>query len=665
MEVSSGSGSDRATLTRGLKACARCRTKRIKCLGGTPCRNCLLSQTNCIFPARKGSRAGVEARPLVGQSDSSTSRQSNSYENALAPPAQYPGYRRPEKQFGSRRQASVQPRTYRGNPSCHTFVEQLIEWTNIQLSHLQDLSIINFGLGTPWNTVSPTTIGSESLDLEISIDCETHAAATGSRIKKPMKLRLPPYNYSIRLIETLERFIGQEQHYFLRYSLRNKVLSMHQSPEAPESKAQGWLCRWLSLIALGELYSGRQMSQADSVPLESTDDPPGAMYYFQAVSLLQELAESPDIEYVETLCLLALYAYSLNKVNTAYMYAGVAMRAALALGLHRDVKDGIVDRRRTSDKVRCEHEKRVFWSVYYLDLMTTTATGRPWGILDGEITIDLPSSLTLNSNEASEFFDETVANAYLAVMRLRSQAYSALYGYAGKDCTPFSDVSFFDHGLDSPLSQAHLDKIHEFYLGFKSWEETNPPALKIQYCDDGTIFNLNRITGMLYLSFYQCILVILRPAVVQGHNYCFEHVNQVYGNFATSECQTGLEALPQSIKDMCETSFDLAIKMVRILRSMWELSVLAPCAFFEASFTFTAAIALCMSKHICTSNETYRSLGVLDTQSASVCQEALTATTVIMDHQISSGNVAAADYRKLLKQLETNLSNLTGGHWGL
>jgi len=585
-------------------------------------------------------------------------------ENAVAPPAQYPGYRRPEKKFGCRRQAPVPPRTYRGNPSCHTFMEQLIEWTNMQSSYIQDLNVINFGLSTPWSTMS-SIAGAEGLDLEISIDCENNTAPTIARGKKPMKLRLPPYDYSIRLINTLEHFIGQEQHYFLRRSLRNKVLIMHQNPEAPESRAQGWLCRWLSLVALGELYSNGQMAQLEAASLQPGREPPGAEYYFQAVSLLQELAETPDIEYVETLCLLALYAYSLNKVNTAYMYVGVGMRAALALGLHRDVKDGIVGRSSTSDKVRYEHEKRVFWSVYYLDLMATSATGRPWGILDGEITVDLPSSLTLDSYEAAEFFDVDVANAYLDVMRLRSQAYSALYGYAGKDCTPFSDVSFFDHGLESPLSQAHLDKIHEFHLGLTSWEQTNSPALKITHHADGTPSNLSRVTGMLYLTYYQCILVILRPAVVQGHNYCFEYQQRALLNYGMMEQQANLEAPPRSVKQMCEISYDIATRMVNLLSAMWQIGLLAPCAYFEASFTFTAAIALSMAKPMCASTALNGSLSILKTQLARGCQEALTTSITILEHQASNGNIAAIEYRKLLKRLEKNLNDLNGEEWGV
>lgn len=148
--------------------------------------------------------------------------------------------------------------------------------------------------------------------------------------------------------------------------------------------------------------------------------------------------------------------------------------------------------------------------------MATSATGRPWGILDGEITVDLPSSLLLDNNEATEFFDADVANAYLEVMRLRSQAYSALYGYAGKDCTPFSDVSFFDHGLDSPLSQAHLDKINEFHLGLKAWEHSNVQALKLMHHADGTVSNLSRVTGILYLAYYQVVPLELSLRCIDG-----------------------------------------------------------------------------------------------------------------------------------------------------
>lgn len=226
--------------------------------------------------------------------------------------------------------------------------------------------------------------GQPSLDLtdpalEISIDTILSRPPVSSRTSKPVKIRLPPYNHSMHLIQVLESAIGHEQHYFRRRDLRTKVAQMHQSPDSPQSKDQGWLCHWLAVVALGELYSSDRETQVDAQdPLESAmsssasmPDPPGAEYYYQSVSLLQQVAEHPDVQYIETLCLLALYAFSMNRENTAYMYVGVSMRAALALGLHRSPYD-FHSERLNLPAVELEHQKRLFWTVYYQDLCVSS-----------------------------------------------------------------------------------------------------------------------------------------------------------------------------------------------------------------------------------------------------------------------------------------------------
>jgi hypothetical protein len=148
---------------------------------------------------------------------------------------------------------------------------------------------------------------------------------------------------------------------------------MYQNPESAQSKDQGWLCYWLAVLALGELYRGNGRAVSADDPLEinrrSSDaakDPPGAEYYHQSVGFLQQVAENPDLQYIETLCLLAMYAFSMDKINTAYMYNGLSMRAALSLGLHRSPLDP--SERSDLPVAELEHQRRVFWTVYYQDL---------------------------------------------------------------------------------------------------------------------------------------------------------------------------------------------------------------------------------------------------------------------------------------------------------
>jgi hypothetical protein len=177
----------------------------------------------------------------------------------------------------------------------------------------------------------------------------------------------------MHLIQCVESAIGREQHYFRRQQLRTKLAQMYQNPESTQSKDQGWLCHWLAVLALGELYGNtRQTAPADvhengRTLSEPDDEPPGAQYYHQSVAFLQQVAENPNVQYIETLSLLAIYAFSMDKINTAYMYNGLSMRGALSLGLHRSPQDSPSEQSNLPED-ELEHQKRVFWTVYYQDL---------------------------------------------------------------------------------------------------------------------------------------------------------------------------------------------------------------------------------------------------------------------------------------------------------
>jgi len=293
-------------------------------------------------------------------------------------------YRRPEKDFSSSRSSHSQdgPRlrqTYRGNPSCRSFVEQFVAWIAVQRTELSAYEDSSFD--PSWAAWGHSAFDLSDSALEISIDTVLSRPPVSSKGSRPVKIRLPPYSHSLHLIQILESAIGHEQHYFRRRDLRTKVAQMHQNPESPDSKSQGWLCHWLAIVALGELYSTDRETQVDpqnplgfekSAP-DGELEPPGADYYHQSVSLLQQVAENPDVQYIETLCLLALYAFSLNRLNTAYMYVGLSLRAALSLDLHRDPHD-FPSERSNLPVADLEHQKRLFWTVYYQDLYELLST---------------------------------------------------------------------------------------------------------------------------------------------------------------------------------------------------------------------------------------------------------------------------------------------------
>lgn len=283
-------------------------------------------------------------------------------------------YRRSEKDFRSSQSShsrdllDAQP-NYHGNPSNTAFVEQFASWIQAQTSTIALSNDGTFDLS--WPVWGPSALNTGDAAIEICFESEAVSLDHPQRTSQPMKLRLPSYNHSLYLIQVLEASLGKEQHYFRRQKLRSRLSQMHQNPESSESKDHGWLCYWLSVLALGELYSeGRVASCAirDGAHYEPHSDClPGYDYYQQSVSLLQQVAEAPDMQFIETLCLMTIYAFALNKVNTAYMFVGIALRAALSLDLHRDPSTTSSKRSYVPDK-DLEHQKRVFWTVYFQDL---------------------------------------------------------------------------------------------------------------------------------------------------------------------------------------------------------------------------------------------------------------------------------------------------------
>lgn len=88
-------------------------------------------------------------------------------------------------------------------------------------------------------------------------------------------------------------------------------------------------------------------------------------------------------------------------------------------------------------------------------------------------------------------------------MRLRSQAYSSLYGYAGTAINPHSHICLYDFTLGQNLSSQHLDKMTEFYESLLAWENELSASLKIVRNQDNSLINLNRVNGVMYLIYHQ------------------------------------------------------------------------------------------------------------------------------------------------------------------
>ncbi|KAH0843878.1 proline utilization trans-activator [Fonsecaea pedrosoi] len=441
---------------------------------------------------------------------------------------------------------------------------------------------------------------------------------------------------------------------------------MYQNPESPQSKDRGWLCFWLAVLAVGELHNNNGHTSTDNGVGTTPDrEPPGAEYYHQSVAFLQQVAENPDVLYIETLCLLAIYAFSMDKINTGYMFNGLGLRAALSLGLHRSPLD-IPSEASDLRVAESEHQRRVFWNVYYQDLyvetvstsleradpslrLTSSTTGRPWGILDDEINIDYADSSRISGDSVMEFFDSEEANAHMELMRLRGQAYSSLYGYAGTAINPYSHISLYDFDLRNSLSQQHLDKMDEFHQGLIAWQQELPERLKLARSLDGSGFNPSRSIASLHLTYHQTILVLLRPALVNIHNDRFEARTRVHPDMVDAS-----PVLKSMLRAFYNAILDSARETASILEWLQYQGALFTYSYFDASYAFTAAIALQLAS-------TMRSFEYPNQDALQFTDEDLSALGTligILRQQSLAGNLPAKHFDRQLRLLENNLQAL-------
>ena len=102
---------------------------------------------------------------------------------------------------------------------------------------------------------------------------------------------------------------------------------------------------------------------------------------------LPSIHEESSLLFVETLALVGYYMQNLGERDAAFLYVGTALRMAIALALHQEVRSSQLD------EVQKERRRRVWWSVYSMDRILTIKSGNPIMVQDEDIGVGPPCRL--------------------------------------------------------------------------------------------------------------------------------------------------------------------------------------------------------------------------------------------------------------------------------
>jgi hypothetical protein len=99
-----------------------------------------------------------------------------------------------------------------------------------------------------------------------------------------------------------------------------------------------------------------------------------------------DIADCRDLRQLQAVIFMILFLQSSAKLSVCYAYIGVALRAALRLGLHRSFTE-------TFNPVEAETRKRTFWVIRKMDTYVGALLGLPHSLNDDDIDQDYPTEV--------------------------------------------------------------------------------------------------------------------------------------------------------------------------------------------------------------------------------------------------------------------------------
>ncbi|KAH7029793.1 proline utilization trans-activator [Microdochium trichocladiopsis] len=435
-------------------------------------------------------------------------------------------------------------------------------------------------------------------------------------------IQLPPFPYATQLVQQFESYMGYEYHWFLRREFHATLEETYRFPDSPRSRNRIWLCKLLAVLALGESYNshkpplidltvGRSCARDREGPSEHAKTPyiPGAEFFEQALSLFKMPTEEPSIEHVEALNLITFFSYSLNRRKTAFMYAGMSMRIACTLMLHKPA--GQVS------APAAEHQKRVWWTTYLLDSMTSLEMGirATFGALEAEQS--QPSDEQLSKTDQDDFWDAQILTAHLnldSARRLVLETVGLLHD---------ADFAGFKRAIEVPLQE--LEKWRLALPNSSSFDFSSgiPEAMLEQPS--------MRSLASLFLRFHQSYILLTRPVF-------FKVLGLVMGKDKDTSALDDLIALSSQCLEAAKCN-------MRILTELSSRDKLAKYGFYDAMHLFSAINIFSLTSLV----NAVRPLSL--TQDAKDLALHCSARQLLMT-MASCGNLASKGYVQMLEEIE-------------
>ncbi|OUM51166.1 hypothetical protein BVG19_g253 [[Candida] boidinii] len=298
----------------------------------------------------------------------------------------------------------------------------------------------------------------------------TTSSVNESYIKETMEMPFKkPTMRSGEIYLTAYKNFVHLQYPFLNW---DSILSKFEDVIVRDSKDQESLFFIYMIFAIGCLLL------EDSTP--HTSSIYTLTFYKKAFENIGQIVEASNLTTVQAYLLIAVFSQKIPDGPSIWQTTGLAIRIAVALGLHREPYKS--RRRQSSESLKAiqDLKARVFWSAYGMERINGLVLGRPFSIAD--IDIDAP------------YPDDTEENAVaIHVIRLRR--------IQSNICT----FVYKPHKFSDNVEEIDATRV-QILLELKDWMSTFPAKVNPTSTYDTNNWSI--------VSYHNCVLLLLRPVVL-------------------------------------------------------------------------------------------------------------------------------------------------------
>lgn len=488
---------------RVTRACDHCRLKKVKCDGKQPCIHCTVYSHTCTYdrpnirnkkslapqPSTPQSTALLQLIALNRMPSITTINEnlvlSQNILNLLFPKLNFNFLDESPQEFDYKRLRKIVSHLQARNPN------------NVNLNEIGEMYM---------DGDSP--LASPSTKLEQSMGSE---ASGDEGLGAEFRLILPSKSEALQLIYTTWNKACVLFRFYHRPSLLEEVDLLYSlDPSQYTGRQQKFLPFMYSLLACGSLFS-KSSNSTDKTNSLLEDD--GFNYFLEARRLI-DVTNVADLPSIQTIVMMILYLQCSARLSTCYSYIGIALRSALKEGLHRNLS--IFQSRRKLDPIEQDTRRRLFFTIYKMDIYINSLLGLPRSISEDEFDQEFPIELDdelitreafLTDQQDGRLSSSACANHHTKLTMILLKIVKELY--------PIKVRAKLVDGV--PTMNIH-DKVTELEYELKLWCDNLPQEL---YPTDPSDIKRNDAIPekfklanyYLHFSFLNCKISLYRPFI--------------------------------------------------------------------------------------------------------------------------------------------------------